>query len=237
MHGNNETHRFGGSDSLHRLLGTNIITHRISLSSFGRRQQICTQPKPPIFTFDDTDENGILRISIDASQRAKEFTDSCASCESIGPGMAGVVHGECVELFRIRCDERPNGSRRIEGLELDLRPQRNMSTEGVSKGVHSSRIQLLEARMRGNESGAPSSEKQEPIGDHTDSINMLKSVRLIKRIEAIGEKWEDGGKRRRLVTEGDLLSKINQEDEEPAPAKLSKKVTTEESLTKVNSNS
>ncbi|KAK6514568.1 hypothetical protein TWF281_004766 [Arthrobotrys megalospora] len=215
----------GGRDEMERLqqiLGTSIMAQRYT---FFRQQQVCTQPTARTYSFDDADDKGVLHIAIDAAQRAKDVMDSCNSCETLGDQMAKIVHGQCVELFRIRCDEGEDGERRIEGLELDLRQIKKKEVGQILSESQSARMKLLEARMRGTDSTKLLTGERDDIWDQPDEKEELGSVRLLKGIKNIADKYQDqsGEKRRRLGPDEEVVIKPDSKEEGKEKPKDSEK--------------
>ncbi|KAF3317003.1 hypothetical protein TWF173_001008 [Orbilia oligospora] len=170
------------------------------------QQQVCTQPSSRTYTFDDADEDGVINIAIDAEQRLKDFMESCNSCDTLGDQMSKIVHGQCIELFRVRCDEGENGERRIQGLELDLRQLKRPEVGQMIGDSQSARMKLLEARMRGTDSSTATVEEDDVWLDN-DEEEGLGSVRLLEGIQSIAKKYQDqeGEKRRRLGVDQEVI--------------------------------
>ncbi|KAK6329975.1 hypothetical protein TWF718_003402 [Orbilia javanica] len=197
-------------ERIHQILSTTLMSQKYATSF--HQQQICTQPTSRTYTFDDANEDGVLHIAIDAEQRLKDVTESCNSCETLGDQMSKIVHGQCVELFRIRCDTGENGERQIQGLELDLRQIKRPEVGQTITDSQSARIKLLEARMRGTDSSIPPAEEDNlwPDNDREDDLG---SIRLLRGIKSISGNHEDrdGEKRRRLSSDGELTIKTSEE--------------------------
>ncbi|KAK6498417.1 hypothetical protein TWF481_011008 [Arthrobotrys musiformis] len=188
---------------LHQILSTTLVSQKYAATF--RQQQVCTQPSSRTYSYDDADDDGILRIAIDAEQRLKDVMDSCNSCETLGDQISKIVHGQCVELFRIRCDGGVNGERQIQGVELDLRQIiKKSEPQQVISESQSARMKLLEARMRGTDSSMANTEGDN-LWIEDNGAEDLGSLTLIEGIKSLAEKYQDqdGDKRRRLSTEGE----------------------------------
>ncbi|KAF3265085.1 hypothetical protein TWF217_002735 [Orbilia oligospora] len=191
-------------DRIHQILSTTLMSQKYAASF--HQQQVCTQPSSRTYTFDDADEDGVINIAIDAEQRLKDFMESCNSCDTLGDQMSKIVHGQCIELFRVRCDEGENGERRIQGLELDLRQLKRPEVEQMIGDSQSARMKLLEARMRGTDSSTVTVEEDDVWLDN-DEGEGLGSVRLLEGIQSIANKYQDqeGEKRRRLGVDQEVI--------------------------------
>ncbi|KAK6360912.1 hypothetical protein TWF730_007027 [Orbilia blumenaviensis] len=221
----------GGMETIQKLLSTTIMPQNHAAPY--QQQQMCTLPTPRTYSFDDTDENGILHVAIDANQRAKDVMDSCNSCETLGDIMSKVVHGQCVELFRITCDEGRNGERQIKGLEFDFRRSENNNICEWIKESQAARLKLLEARMRGVERITPDPEQQVLLQEK-DLEEEPGSIALLKGIKSIADKYEDqsGEKRRRLGPDDEVfIIKADAGDGEKATPKDMEKIDAKSNAT------
>ncbi|KAF3921781.1 hypothetical protein AA313_de0202165 [Arthrobotrys entomopaga] len=227
------------TDELCHILSTNIMTQRY-LSGFTRRQQVCTQPSAPVITPENVDDNGNVRVTMDPNQRLKASIDACSSCESMGSTMAKVLHGGCIELFRIKFDEEENPDNPIKSLELDLRSVKKPEVETPAKEGSSDRIKLLEARMRGSDIDEPSEN-----GDIKTTSNSedLPSERSIKDMKAITDNWREPTQEKKPVDLDDekavtkqLVHKLKQPEKPKQKSKKSKKSKDVISITKLMNN-
>ncbi|KAF3223718.1 hypothetical protein TWF679_000156 [Orbilia oligospora] len=191
-------------DRIHQILSTTLMSQKYATSF--HQQQVCTQPSSRTYTFDDADEDGVINIAIDAEQRLKDFMESCNSCDTLGDQMSKIVHGQCIELFRVRCDEGENGERRIQGLELDLRQLKRPEVGQMIGDSQSARMKLLEARMRGTDSSTAAVEEDDVWLDN-DEEEGLGSVKLLEGIQSVAKKYQDqeGEKRRRLGVDQEVI--------------------------------
>ncbi|KAK6525297.1 hypothetical protein TWF694_005442 [Orbilia ellipsospora] len=195
------------SEEIQNLFSTNIMKQHY-LNGFTRRQQLCTQPSTPVVVPENVDANGNVRVTIDPNQRLKTSIDACSSCENMGGFMSKIVHGGCVELFRIKFDEPENPDNPIRSLELDLRSTKNAKVENPPKESLSDRMRLLEARMRGSDIHEPS-EKE----DTTKSIAIpeeLPSEKLIQGIKAIADRCQKTTEKKQSVILDDEKSVATQ---------------------------
>ncbi|KAK6497172.1 hypothetical protein TWF506_004647 [Arthrobotrys conoides] len=213
-------------EKIHQILSTTLMSQKYATSF--HQQQVCTEPSSRTYTFDDADEDGVINIAIDAEQRLKDFMESCNSCDNLGDQMSKIVHGQCVELFRIRCDEGENGERRIQGIELDLRQLKRPEVGQVIGDSQSARLKLLEARMRGTDSSTAAAEEDDIWLDNDDDDEEeeedLGSLGLLQGIQNIAEKYQDrdGEKRRRLDLGEEVVIKSTAKTGEEAAPKESK---------------
>ncbi|KAJ6258318.1 hypothetical protein Dda_6358 [Drechslerella dactyloides] len=209
------------TEALQQLLASNIIHQRFSITSLGQRQQVCTQPQTPVFTTEGADEKGVLPVIIDAAKSVKDRISQCSSCDNIGDAIAQAVHGGCVELFRIHSNQNAPGNRRIETLELDLRPSKDVtSNNSNSKEPQSDRMELLEARMRGSEQSTPSSSPTSSRSTSNQDAQRSETQRIIK---AMANRWEESLAKRRRVTEDDDASLSSEDTDETEKASSPKR--------------
>ncbi|RVD89080.1 uncharacterized protein DFL_000102 [Arthrobotrys flagrans] len=210
-----------GIERIQQILSTTLMSQNYATPFY--HQQVCTQPTSRTYTFDDADEDGIVHIAIDAEQRLKDVMESCNSCETLGDKMSKIVHGQCVELFRIRCDEGENGERQIQGLELDLRRIKRPEVRQVISDSQSARMKLLEARMRGTDSSMPLAE-EDNLWVEDDGEEDLGGIKLLQGIKSIADKYQDqeDEKRRRLGPDEEVSIKSGIKTGEEAKARESK---------------
>ncbi|KAK6338627.1 hypothetical protein TWF696_009438 [Orbilia brochopaga] len=194
------------------------MQQRFSITTFGQRQQVCTQLQTPILTTDKTDETGILQVTIDIAKTARDSVSQCSSCDNIGDAIAKAVHGGCVEVFRIHSDESREGHRPITKLELDLRPQEEAtSSKSTSKEAESTRMERLEARMRGAETPGP---KSPIVGPKPDDADKSHTEIILK---ALTDCWDNDVAKRRRVAQEDEASVSSEDSDETEKASSPKK--------------
>lgn len=190
----------------------------------------CTQPRPRTYTWEDTDSDGVLNIAIDASSRRKDCINSCWNCDKIGDQITSIVHGGCIELCRIDFDENDDGTRRIEGLTLDLRPQKQVPESEKEKRKRSDLTQweVLQSVIDGNDIRDQTDHPEEPTSKVAPgpAEPSGKDVDIVKGGRELMTAFENVKTLHKHPPQlgGDLTIRVQSDDKEMSSVVISEKV-------------